>query len=164
MVAHYRKLTMKNIFCLLAMLTVIGCTTPYQEMGIAGGVSASQIDSRTVIIRARGNGYTSTDTIRDYALMKAAEVTKEKGFDRFIILDGSNENKSSYAQISPGQANTQFFGSSMTTTYNAPAAIPIHKASTEITIRMFYLDELKDYNTNSYAANEVIEYVGPRIK
>jgi hypothetical protein len=40
------------------------CSTPYQEMGLMGGVSASQIDAMTIRFDARGNAFTDIGQIR----------------------------------------------------------------------------------------------------
>ncbi len=71
---------MKKIF--LAALATIGlqaCTTPYQEMGASGGVEATIIDDNVFQVRASVNGYTHKSIANQYALRKAAEVSKSLG-------------------------------------------------------------------------------------
>ena len=63
------------------------CATPYQEMGIAGGVSGSRITSDTFQVVAKGNAYTDTATIQRYILRRAAELTLAAGYDYFVVGD-----------------------------------------------------------------------------
>jgi|GEM_PF-1571797 len=86
----------------LAMMMLAGCATPYQEMGLLGGVSATQITKDTFQITARGNGYTDADTVERYALRKSAETTLASGFDLFLI--GGDKNRSTSMRMSSGYA------------------------------------------------------------
>lgn len=83
---------MRTIVAACAALALAGCATPYQEMGMLGGVQATQISSDTFQITARGNGYTDPDTVQRYALRKAAETTLSSGFDLFLIAGDADRN------------------------------------------------------------------------
>jgi len=85
-----------------ALLMLAGCATPYQEMGLLGGVAATQISKDTFQITARGNGYTDADTIERYALRKSAETTLGAGFDLFLI--GGDKDRSTSMRMSSGYA------------------------------------------------------------
>ena len=61
-----------GFFVLLFVLS--GCATPYQDMGLRGGVEAQRMTVDTYRIIARGNGYTGGTTIQDYTMLKAAET------------------------------------------------------------------------------------------
>ena len=100
--------------CILsALLWLMGCSTPYQEMGFSDGVAAQQVTSDTYRIVSRGNGYTGSTTIQDYTLLKAAETTKADGATHFIIVSGADAS-STETVINPGQATTTFHGSELT--------------------------------------------------
>ena len=68
---------MRPIGGLLAVLaiglSVAACATPYQKMGLLGGVEAHRISDDTFQIIAKGNDYTSRANIQRYALRKAAD-------------------------------------------------------------------------------------------
>jgi hypothetical protein len=55
---------------LLGAFALSGCAVPYIEMNPIGGIEHAQVDERTYTVRARGNGYTSTDRVRDYVLLR----------------------------------------------------------------------------------------------
>jgi hypothetical protein len=105
---------MKHILLGMAALLCAGCSTPYQEMGFGGGVEAQQMTANTYRIVARGNGYTSGTAIQDYALLKAAETTKQAGATHFEVISASDAS-SVGAVTTPGQATTIITGSTART-------------------------------------------------
>src|SRR5215468_7671733 len=86
--------TMKNrIICILAALTLGACATPYQEIGLTGGVSAVQLDESTLRISGRGNAFTDAATIQNYVLLKAAEETSRRGYDMFMVISANDVSR-----------------------------------------------------------------------
>jgi len=69
-------------------LLLEGCATAYQPKSFTGGYSEVRLNSETVQISVSGNGYTSTERARNIALLRAADLTIESGFKRFVILGG----------------------------------------------------------------------------
>jgi hypothetical protein len=60
---------MMRIVAVALALALGGCSTPYQDMGFAGGVAAQRMTNDTYRIVARGNGYTGSTTIQDYTML-----------------------------------------------------------------------------------------------
>ena len=81
-------------------------------MGFSGGVSAQQMTADTFRIVARGNGYTDTTTIRDFAMLKAAEATRQNGGTHFILIGGEDASRVSKI-VMPGSARTTFSAATM---------------------------------------------------
>ena len=67
-------------------LALAGCATPYQEMGLTGGVQATQVQADLFQVTARGNGYTDADAVQRYVLRKASEQVIAAGFDLFQVV------------------------------------------------------------------------------
>ena len=78
----------------LASLQLAACATPYQEMGLRGGVKAVQITSNLAQVTARGVTGTDPDKIQRYALRKAAETTLAAGYDQFEVVSISDRSRS----------------------------------------------------------------------
>lgn len=78
----------------LLACALAACSTPYQTMGIMGGVESQQITGTTYRIVARGN--TGGTTIQDYTLLKAAETTKAAGGTHFAIISASDASSTGY--------------------------------------------------------------------
>ena len=81
--------------------TVAGCVTgptPYQPYvhelgpGIHGGFSEQQLGADRYVVRFHGNEFTSRDRVEGYLLYRAAQLTLEKGFDTFVMVDRHTEH------------------------------------------------------------------------
>lgn len=74
------------------LLLLTCCATPYQEMGFlgeigfGGGVDAQKLSHDTYKIKAYGNALSSAALMREYAMRKAAETTRQAGNTHFIIV------------------------------------------------------------------------------
>jgi hypothetical protein len=86
----------KQSILLILALVLNGCATPtpYQpdNQGVwatppLGGYTDEKIDDRLYWVEFLPNGFTSKEATEDYTLLRAAELTLEKGCDRFEILE-----------------------------------------------------------------------------
>lgn len=78
------------------MLGACVTATPYQPLGARGtGASGGFSDVRVAANRYRvtfaGNGMTSRERVETYLLYRAAELTRERGFDGFSIEDRATD-------------------------------------------------------------------------
>lgn len=83
---------MKTCLAFLVILTITGCATPYQKvtmMTITGGYYDKELPNGEYKVGFGGNGYTSTTTAMDYALLRCSELTLEKGKKYFEIVQGA---------------------------------------------------------------------------
>lgn len=76
---------------LIIMLS--GCATSYQPMGYSGGYTERPIKEDVYIVTFKGNGFTAPERVRRYAMYRAAELTKEKGYDYFFVINQSTATK-----------------------------------------------------------------------
>lgn len=78
--------------------------TPYQP-GDGGryGYSEQQIEENRYRITFAGNPSTPRDTVQNYLLYRAAELTVQRGYDHFTIVDRDVERSTRY--YSHGYAN-----------------------------------------------------------
>ncbi len=163
--------TFRGLFTSLFILTLTACT-PYQESGFLGGVDATQLNDRLFQIRARGNAYTSGTRIRDYALLKASEITREAGYVAFRVVDsqdistaGSYTTPGSASSSTTGQINS--YGSygnytaNTTTTYTAPKTRTFIKPGQTIRIYLLTDEEARQY-TDAYDANLIYSQIAPK--
>jgi hypothetical protein len=160
------------IFAALVIIELlVGCATPYQPRGLAGGFSEIQLDQNTVRVFFRGNAKTPPDTIETYTLYRCAEVTLEKGFDYFIIVEsgmdvqhgaivspGSYQSTTNVTSMSPGYATGTTTG-----TYTPSVVTPFRKFGSATTIKLFRGEKPANL-TNAYSAQELKTYLEPNIK
>lgn len=106
---------MKKILVIF-MLSLLGCATPYQSEGFAGGYSELQLSENVFKVSFHGNNATSVEKVTDYAILRCAEVTKAKGFRYFVIV---NEQKyvseSSYRAPTNTSSNSTIIGNTVIT-------------------------------------------------
>ncbi len=84
---------------LIGLMTLAACSTPYQEMGLLGGVSATQIDATTMRVSARGNAFTDVGQIKNYVLLKAAQETLGHGYSLFLVSDAEDASRTETVSI-----------------------------------------------------------------
>ena len=84
---------------LLAAATLASCATPtpYQPLRSAsdsqGGYASTQIATNRFRVGFTGNSMTSRDTVETYLLYRAAELTREQGYDWFEAVYRDTENR-----------------------------------------------------------------------
>jgi hypothetical protein len=145
------------------VLALGGCSTPYQEMGFAGGVVAQQMTANTYRILARGNGYTAGTTIQDYTVLKAAETTKQAGGTHFLIVSAADASSAGYI-TTPGQARTSVVGNTAYTTYSPGMVHQYMKPGQDVYIRVLTITPGQPPPPGAFSADEIIQFVGSRVK
>jgi hypothetical protein len=83
------------IIGIVLLIAAGGCATPYQQRGFRGGYSDARIGQDTVLVSFKGNGYTSKERVQLYLLYRCAEVTRQHGYDYFVVANGSTETAAS---------------------------------------------------------------------
>lgn len=157
-------------FIVLAMfLCLQGCATPYQRAGFGGGFQELALNEDTYIVSFAGNGFTSSDKVNAYLLRRGAELTIEKGYNYFIILDGKQETISGKIVLSEPRYETTGYGDSYytgnaygnsfsangvhnfhsATTFHPGNSINMQRHASKIIIKMFKTNENNHYALNA---------------
>ncbi len=144
-------------------LLLAGCSTPYQELGLTGGVASQRITATTYRIKSRGNGYTDRATVQDYTLLKAAETTKAAGGTHFMIV-GAEDASRSDAIVSPASATTTVTGSVAYTSFSPATVSEIIKPGQDTYIRVVSLAPGERAPPGAFTADEIIQFIGSRVK
>jgi len=100
---------MRRLGLAVAILLLSGCATPYQRMGAMGGVNDLQVNDTTYRITARGNGYTSSERVQDFVLLRASEIAISRGYEGFVI-NGAADQSTVGQFTTPGYATTNTVG------------------------------------------------------
>ena len=156
---------MKNILLVLIIFVITGCmtSTPYQPMGFKGGYENTQLDKNVFEVTFSGNGLTSRQRVRDFAMLRSAELTIQNGYKYFISI---NENTSStqHTVVTPKTSTTDHnisvsdgyaYGTSNTTTYGGQQ-MRINKPTT--VMRIICLNK-KPNDVLSYNAYFIIKSI-----
>ena len=159
---------MKRLTIAAAILLLgTGCATPYQQHGFSGGFSDNRISQDTALVSFKGNGFTSKERVQLYLLYRCAEVTKQDGYDYFLVTGGVTEGKVSYLSHYSATTTSKAYGSGNSAfgsayTSGSGTTVPIHKYGTDAMIKMFKGKKPAD-DPNAYDAQETINYLGPQL-
>ncbi len=92
-----------------AILAACATATPYGPAEADGGYGFSEqrIEKNRYRLTFRGNSSTTRETVENYLLFRSAELTVQKGYDYYIVIEGDTETKKSYSSSGYGS----FYGS-----------------------------------------------------
>jgi hypothetical protein len=85
----------------LLLAACAGAPTPYQQARGGFGYSEQQIEENRYRVSFAGNSATSRQTVEDYLLYRAAELTVQTGHDWFTVVDRNTVQEYSGSGGSP---------------------------------------------------------------
>jgi len=83
-------------------LAACGTPTPYQPAADGHGYAEQPIESDRYRVTFSGNSLTSRETVENYLLYRAAEMTVERGYDHFVVVDKDTERSTTYRSTVSG--------------------------------------------------------------
>lgn len=92
-------------------LCITACASPYKESGLMGGYDETILAPNQYRVSFKGNGYTSMERAKDYAMIRCSEVTIQHGYRYFIITNDDSYRKQ-YSIYIPGETYTEYSGKS----------------------------------------------------
>lgn len=152
-----------NTFRLLAICSAVALaacatSTPYQPQKDGRGYAEQRLESNRYKVSFSGNSLTPKQTVENYLLYRAAEVTLSNGYDYFVLVQQGTDAETRYSQTFSGFNNFGFYswtprgvglgagiGTSVPSTeYEASANILLYKGKKPATeTRAFDARELK---------------------
>jgi hypothetical protein len=100
-----RKLTLLTLGAAGLILAACATATPYQaSVNSSSGYSEQSIESNRYRVSFSGNSLTKLETVENYLLYRAAELTKQSGYDYFVIADRNTEKKERYSSTGFGSS------------------------------------------------------------
>jgi len=84
------QLSGMRTFCALATVALVACVAaPYEEWEwwTGTGYWEAQLEEDTFRVSFKGNGFTSDERLEDLAMLRAAQITLDNGFEYFVIVD-----------------------------------------------------------------------------
>lgn len=80
-----------------SMVVLASCATLYQKEGIfTNGYSDLRAGKDTFVVTFRANEVTPAETVRKYAMKRAAALSIKNGYRYFVVLDETGEGKHLY--------------------------------------------------------------------
>ena len=143
---------MKNsvrIVAVLCLFLLAGCGAskyaPLSGLFAKDGYGDSPIDVDTYRVMFVGNALTSAEIVDRYALYRAAELTQQKGFDYFVVIDEGMAGSTNVAGNSDAKVSSS-------TTHEAFKTIKVYKGTKP------------EGGSNAYNAKSLLSVMGPTIE
>jgi len=76
-----------NYAGLLTALLLAGCATEYQAKGPDGGYADTRLGPALWRVDITANDYTRPDLVREFALLRSAELAVQHGYPYFAVAD-----------------------------------------------------------------------------
>ncbi|HEX4870938.1 MAG TPA: hypothetical protein VFV27_01375 [Nevskiaceae bacterium] len=88
----------------LTLLLLAGCATvtPYQPLTEGQGYADQKLENNRFRVRFAGNSLTPRETVENYLLFRAAELTLDNGYDYFVFAERDTEADTRYTQTVTG--------------------------------------------------------------
>jgi len=140
---------------------VVGCATPYQKDGFAGGYEETQLNENIWMVAVGVNGYSSKQRAIDFTLLRSAEICVENNYKYFMVV-GSDTDINTTMGMTKGTTTTRDNGNgTFTSTTSGGIPFTISKPSANNTILL--LNEKPDnsiYFDPSYVIRNIKEKYG----
>lgn len=163
------------VFCSF-LLSACVTATPYQQsVNKSYGFWEEQVEANRYKVSFYGNTLTEQQTVSDYALYRAAELTRANGFDYFIVADRTTDVEQVIASrpyyddfYFPHYYNHRYYGYEPYYAhhhrhfggyYQYPAGTR-YRSTVEIVL---FKGQKPANEADAYSADDVLRTVGPRI-
>ncbi len=101
---------------ILTTFLIVGCATSYHPENWRGyGFNEKQLSEQSYLVSFSGNSRTSPADVQRMLLRRCAELTLQRGYSYFLILDKDSDKKSevSYSEISEEYDRSESFTKSV---------------------------------------------------
>ena len=141
-----------------------GCATvtPYQPVQRGEGYSEQKLEDNRFRVRFAGNRLTPKETVQNYLLFRAAEITLQNGHDYFVTLEQETDKETT-------QYQTISFGTGFGRWYWYPfgtVGVATTRAATEFVAEAHILTFAGEKPANepgAFDARQIVNNLGPRI-
>lgn len=155
---------------LLLLLGACAIETPYQAADGRYGYSEQQIEENRYRVTFTGNPSTPRETVQNYLLYRSAELTVQKGYDYFTMVDRDVERDTRY--YSHGYVDDfGYYGFNRRHSYNrryrpsfySSTSYPVSEYSGIADIHLAEGEKPED-DANAYDALDVLQKLQPLIR
>ena len=152
------------VLAMLGVLAGCGQPTPYQSAAGGYGYSEQQIEENRYRVTFAGNELTAPHAVQNYLLYRAAEITLDRGYDYFTVVDRNLDRSTRY-----WSSGDTYWGSRFGTRsgaflgFGTSTAHPIDSYTAYADVVMFRGEKPVD-DVNAYDAREVLRRLDATIQ
>lgn len=150
----------------LAAGLLAGCastTTPYQPLHRGEGYSEQRIEGHRYRVQFAGNAATPRQTVENYLLFRAAELTIDQGYDYFILSGNDTDAQTRYQETISAFGGTGFYSRYSGFGIGIGTAYPITEYQAQAFVTMFK-GKRPDSQPDAFDAREVQRNLSSLVK
>ncbi len=155
-----------SVMVVLAAIILNACATqtPYRQAANGRGFRDQAIESNHYRISFSANSLTSRETVENYVLYRAAEITLANGKDYFVVVEADTERLVRYHSTHSDNHFSNFprFGNPPFDGYLGTTTTPVVTYTALAEIQIYQGDKPED-DSKAFDAREVAENLGPTI-
>lgn len=156
-----------RLLMLAAVATLAACATatPYQPAERGYGYSEQRIEQNRYRVTFTGNSDTPKQTVENYLLYRAAELTLQSGYDYFVLVTDSTEANTRYLQSFSGYygwGSYYWYPRGMYGGLGTTTATPITEYEAQANVVMF-AGKKKDDDVKAFDARQVRTNLEPQV-
>jgi hypothetical protein len=148
---------------MLGLLGGCGQPTPYQPAADGYGYSEQQIEENRYRVTFSGNELTPRDAVQNYLLYRAAEVTLDRGYDYFTVVDRNLDRSTTYWSSGDTYWGSRYgVGSGAFLGFGTTTARPVDRYTAYADVVLFK-GEKPEGDVNAYDARDVLRRLDATI-
>lgn len=158
-------MTIRPLIYTLTAVALAACatTSPYQPLKDGEGYAEQKIESNRYRITFNGNSRTTKQTVENFMLYRAAEITLTNGAQYFVMTDQNTEADTRYTQVFNGVGGDVFatrglLGVGVGVSNSIPSTE--YQAQADVLI---YKGKKPENNPKAYDARQIQINLGPLI-
>ncbi|WP_240433581.1 CC0125/CC1285 family lipoprotein [Solimonas sp. K1W22B-7] len=146
-------------------LLLAGCatTTPYQPMKNGQGYGDQRIESNRYRVSFSGNSSTPRETVENYLLFRAAELTLQNGYDYFVMSGTDTEAQTRYQQNVSAFGGYGWYSRYAFDSVAVGSSYPITEYQAQAYVTL-YKGKRPAEVTDAFDARQVRDNLGPLVK
>lgn len=148
--------------CLSLLLGACATVTPYQPEKDGQGYTDTKLESNRYKISFAGNSMTPKQTVENYLLYRAAELTLASGYDYFVVAQQGTDSETRYSQTFSGGFGGFYWGPRSALGLGVGTSIPSTEYQAEANIVMFK-GKKADADVKAFNARELKSNLEARI-
>ena len=165
---HIQNLPLVSAFICLLFLGACTGPTPYMPLGESGnGYSEQKLESGRYRVTFAGNELTRKDTVEDYMLYRAAELTISTGHQYFQVVSKDTDKSTSYRYTGPDVGvfgGSRGWGTGVGWRFGTGYGGSESEQSFSIAVEILLKKGAKpEGDPNAYDAADILASLGPKI-
>jgi len=145
------------------LLSACATVTPYQPLKEGEGYTEQRIESTRYRVSFAGNSITPRETVENYLLFRAAELTLQQGYDYFVLTGSDTDSQTRYQQTVSAFGGFGWYSHYPVFDIGVASSHPITEYQAQAYVTMYKGKRPADA-VSAFDAREVRTNLGPLVR